>query len=105
MLAKASDKKNGGNTMENTSVVYARIDTDLKVTAGAQLKCIRKEVSLLDLMPARYPLVDWEPWHSMKMHQLPVDNYIVYYLVDDERMEVTVARILYGGRDVEEIAK
>ena len=105
MLAKASDKKNGGNTMENTSVVYARIDTDLKVTAGAQLKCIRKEVRLLDLIPARYPLVDWEPWHSMKMHQLPVDNYIVYYLVDDERMEVTVARILYGGRDVEEIAK
>lgn len=41
----------------------------------------------------------------MKMHQLPVDNYIVYYLVNDERMEVTVSRILYGGRDVERIAK
>lgn len=91
--------------MTNTSVVYTRLDTDLKETAAAQLKHMRKEVHLLDFMPARYPLVDWEPWHSMKMQQLPVDNYIVYYLVNDERMEVTVARILYGGRDVEEIAK
>ena len=30
----------------------------------------------------------WEPWHSMKMHQLPVDNFIVYYLVDDKESTV-----------------
>ena len=35
----------------------------------------------------------------MKMHQLPVENFIVYYLVDDK--ERTVARIFYGGRDIE----
>lgn len=39
----------------------------------------------------------------MKMHQLPVDNFIVYYLVDDEEMAVTVVRVFYGGRDIEEI--
>ena len=55
----------------------------------------------MDFMPARYALVEWEPWHSMKMHQLPVDNYIVYYLVDDKERAVTVARIFYGGRDIE----
>ena len=75
--------------------IYSYISNELLVlkTAAAQLKCIRKEVRLLDFMPARYPLVDWEPWHSMKMHQLPLDNYIVFDLVDDERMEVTVTRI------------
>ncbi len=31
-----------------------------------------------------YMLVEWEPWHSMKMYQHPVDNFIVYYLVDDK---------------------
>lgn len=46
--------------MANTSVVYARIDTGLKITA-AQLKRFRKEVRLLDFMPVRYPLVAWEP--------------------------------------------
>ena len=39
----------------------------------------------------------------MKMHQLPVDNFIVYYLVDDEKRAVTVVRVFYGGRDVEGI--
>ena len=55
----------------------------------------------LDFMPARYTLVEWEPWHSMKMHQLPVENFIVYYLVDDKERTVTVARIFYSGRDIE----
>lgn len=54
-------------------------------------------------MPARYALVGWEPWHSMKMHQLLVDNYIVYYLVDGEKRTVTVVRVFYDGRDVEGI--
>ncbi len=67
--------------------IYSYIANELLVpeTAAAQLGRIRKEVRSLDFMPARYTLVEWEPWHSMKMHQLPVDNFIVYYLVDDKR--------------------
>ena len=71
--------------------------------AAVQLGRIRKKVRSLDFVPARYALVEWEPWHSMKMHQLPVDNYIVYYLVDDKERAVTVVRIFYGGRDIEGI--
>lgn len=63
----------------------------------------QKKVRSLDFMPARYALVSWGPWHSMKIHQLPVDSFIVYYLVDDEEMAVTVVRIFYGGHDTEEI--
>ena len=85
--------------------IYSYIANELLVpeTAAAQLGGIRKEVRSLDFMPARYTLVEWEPWHSMKMHQLPVDNFIVYYLVDDKERTVTVARIFYGGRDIEGI--
>ena len=39
----------------------------------------------------------------MGMHQLLVNNFIVYYLVDDEAETVTVVRIFYGGRDIERI--
>ena len=83
--------------------IYSYIANELLVpeTAKAQLRRIRKEVRSLDFVPARYTLVEWEPWHSMKMHQFPVDNFIVYYLVDDEKRAVTVARIFYGGRDIE----
>ena len=54
-------------------------------------------------MPNRHKLVEWEPWHSMKIHQLPTDNFIIYYLIDDEELNVTVVRIFYGGRDIERI--
>ena len=85
--------------------IYSYIANELLVpeTASVQLSRIRKEVRSLDFMPARYALAHWEPWHSMKMHQLPVDNFIVYYLVDDKERTVTVARIFYGGRDIEGI--
>lgn len=51
--------------------IYAYIANEFLVpeTATAQLGRIRKEVRSLDSMPARYALVEWEPWHSMKMHQ------------------------------------
>lgn len=51
-------------------------------------------------MPACHELVGWEPWQSMNMHQLPIDNYIAYYLVDDKTKMVIITRIFYGGRDM-----
>ena len=93
------------DALDDLREIYAYIANELFVPgiAVAQLGRIRKEVRSLDFMPARYTLVEWEPWHSMKMHQLPVDNFIVYYLVDDEKRAVTVVRVFYGGRDVEGI--
>ena len=64
---------------------------------------IREAVRKLDTMPERHESVDWEPWSSIGMHKLPVDNYIVFYLVDNVKRTVTVIRVLYGGRDIEEI--
>lgn len=40
---------------------------------------------------------------SMEMHRVPVDNFIVYYAVNNGSLTVTVIRIFYGGRDVENI--
>lgn len=93
------------DALDDLREIYSYIANELLApeTATAQLGHIRKGVRSLDFMPARYALVDWEPWHSMKMHHLPVDNFIVYYLVDDEKRAVTVARIFYGGRDIEGI--
>ena len=91
------------DALDDLRKIYSYIANELLVpeTASAQLSRIRKEVRSLDFMPARYALVDWEPRHSMKMHQLLVDNFIVYYLVDDEKRTVTVVRIFYGGRDID----
>lgn len=94
-----------GDALNDLREIYTYIANELLVpeTADAQVGRIRKEVRSLDFMSARYALVEWEPWHSMGMYQFPVNNFIVYYLVDDEAGTVTVVRIFYGGRDIEGI--
>lgn len=91
--------------MDDLREIYAYIAFTLLVpeTAGKQVNRIRKEVRSLNFMPSRYSLVDLEPWKSMGMHKVPVDNFIVYYTVDNDRRTVTVIRIFYGGRDVANI--
>lgn len=56
-------------------------------------------------MPERYAPVDWEPWASMGMRKLPVGNYIAYYLVEPAKHLVSIVRVFYGGRDVENAIK
>ena len=63
-------------------------------TAKKQVNRIRKEIRSLDLFPERNSVVEWEPWKSMGMRMVPVDNYCVYYLVDKEKMIVLVDRVL-----------
>lgn len=91
--------------MDDLKEIYAYIAFTLLVpeTAEKQVNRIRKEVRSLDFMPSRYSLVDWEPWKSMGMHKVPVDNFVVYYTVNDDSRTVTVIRIFYGGRDVANI--
>lgn len=74
-----------------------------KGTASSLIKRIRKEITSLSAFPESYPTVDWEPWFSMGVRKMPVDHYVVYYLVDGKGKSVTIIRIFYGGRDVEDI--
>lgn len=85
--------------------IYSYIAFDLQVPdiAEGQVNRIRKTIRSLDFIPSRYITVEWEPWKSMRMHQVPVDNFVVYYVVNDDSRTVTVIRIFYGGRDIEDI--
>lgn len=61
---------------------------------------IMKAIRTLDEMPQRYRLFDEEPWHSRGLRILPVNNYLIFYLSDEEKSVVTILRIIYGGRDI-----
>ena len=91
--------------LEDLKDIYAYISEELQVpdTARNQVNRIREKIRSPDFMPMRYAIVDWEPWKSMKMHKIPVDNFIVFYIVDMNSMTVTVIRIVYGGRDIQGI--
>ncbi len=86
--------------------IYSYIAFTLLVpdTAEGQVGRIRKEIRSLDFMPFRNPVVDWEPWKSMEMHKLPVDNFVVFYTVDKSAMTVTIILIVYGGRYISSLA-
>lgn len=57
------------------------------------------EIKNLDSMPSRYPLTEEEPWHTRGIRKMPVKNFLVYYLVDDEKKAVWVTAVIYGRRD------
>ncbi len=85
--------------------IYNYISFDLlspEVTVRHNLK-IRNKIKTLSLMPERYQLVDWESWRSIKMRSLPIDNFIVFYLVNDKTKTVSIVRIFYAGRNIENI--
>ncbi len=89
--------------LDDLKEIYTHLAYELLVpeTARRQIDRIRKAVLALEYMPLRHPLVGFEPWNSMQIRQLIVDNYLVYYLVEDEKNLIEIARIFYGRRDVE----
>ena len=68
--------------------------------AAGQTQRIMTAVRKLDTMPYRYKLYEEEPWYRQELRYFSVDNYLVFYKVDDEIRKVYVVRIMYGGRDI-----
>lgn len=83
--------------------IYRYIAINLLVpdTAKNQTERIMKAINSLDEFPFRYKLYQGEPWHSVGLRILPVDNYLVFYLVNDKEKMVAIIRIMYGGRNIE----
>lgn len=83
--------------------IYLAFSRNEKELAKKLIDRIRKEIRSLDTLPERFRKVTWEPWMSYGVRQMPVGRYLVYYEVDSELQRVNVIRIVYGGRDIENI--
>ena len=70
-------------------------------TAAGQTERIRKAIRSLEQRPMRHRLYEEEPWHSQGLRVLQVDNYLVFYLPDENSATVNIIRIMYGGRDID----
>ena len=83
--------------------IYEYIACELLVpeTAAGQTERIMKAVRSLEQMPMRHRLYEEEPWHSQGLRVLPADNYLVFYLPDENSATVNIIRIMYGGRDID----
>ncbi len=69
--------------------------------AAGQLDQLESAISKLDHMPDKFRRYDREPWKSRGLRVFPVDNYLVFYIPNEDTRIVTVIRVMYGGRDIE----
>ena len=83
--------------------IYEYIAFNLQSSKNAedQLNCIELKILGLEEMPNRYKVYEKEPWCSRGLMQMPVDNFVVFYIADSLKATVTVIRVMYGGRDIE----
>lgn len=85
--------------------IYEYIAFNLRSAQNAarQLKRLEKAIYELDTMPNRYPAYKKGKWEERALRCMPVDNYLVYYIPDEEEQTVEILRILYGRMDVDHV--
>lgn len=87
--------------MQDLQSIKYYIGKELKEPAIASnlIKKIQDVVMGLDQLPTRHALVADERLARNGIRQIPVKNYIVFYIVNEADSAVTVVRILYGQRN------
>ena len=68
-------------------------------TAAAWSDYLEKQIGRLNIMPARFPLVDKEPWRTNGIRRMPVKKFIVYYYIEDSAKEVWITSVVYSKRN------
>lgn len=64
---------------------------------------IKEKFLNLKSMPHRHKIVNEEPYRSVGIRMLLIENYIAFYIVDEENKTVHIFRILYNRRDWQRI--
>ena len=62
---------------------------------------MEERILSLDTMPERYRKYEKEPWKSRGFRILPIDNYLVFYTTNTDIKVVTILRVMYAGRDID----
>ncbi len=63
------------------------------------LDALEESFVSLAYLPHRIPLVNEEPWRTKGIHRLPVKNFLVYFWIDEDKMNVQITAVIYGKRD------
>ena len=69
------------------------------IAANKLLDDIDKAVASLKVMPKRYSLVKNEHLANLGFHYLPVHNYLIFYIVRENKKSVVIERFLHSRRD------
>ncbi|NSG98674.1 type II toxin-antitoxin system RelE/ParE family toxin [Anaerostipes hadrus] len=83
--------------------IFENIAFELQSPENAigQLDRLEEQILSLDAMPKRYRKYEKEPWKSRELHILSVDNYVILYIPNSDKKVVTILRVMYAGRDID----
>lgn len=73
------------------------------VVARRIYSSIKEQILTLSQMPLRCSVVQDQPYAAIGVRKLLVENYIAFFIVNEEKCEVHVLRILYNRRDWQNI--
>ena len=80
---------------------YIAFELQSSENASRQLDRLEEQILSLDTIPERYRKYEKAPWKSRGLRVLPVDNYVVLYISDSDKKVVTILRVMYAGRDID----
>ncbi len=95
------------DAMRDIDEIYNYISKKLFARQSARriVRRIRDQIRALNVFPERHPLAPEERLATIGLRKVSVENFVIYYKVDDNALTVTIARIMYGGRNAENIIR
>ena len=80
---------------------YIAFELQSPENAIGQLDRLEEQILSLDTMSERYRKYEKEPWKTRGLRVLPADNYVILYIPDSDKKVVTILRVMYAGRDID----
>jgi toxin ParE1/3/4 len=98
MIYKLIFSKQAAEDLDNT---FEYIAAALKspIAANNLMQRIDKSINLHKEQPFMHTVFSDEVLKEMGYRKLTVENYVVIYLVDEDRHTITIVRIFYSGRN------
>ena len=69
--------------------------------AGHIYKSIESAIFSLRQFPMRHAVIEDEPFFSNNIRKMPVENYIVFYTVDNISKKIHILRVIHSRRDLQ----
>ena len=82
---------------------YIAFELQSPDNASGQLERLEKAILSLNEMPYRFREYNRKKWKKHRQYVMPVGNYCVFYVPDDDMERVTITRVIYGARDLPKV--
>ncbi|HOS34146.1 MAG TPA: type II toxin-antitoxin system RelE/ParE family toxin [Spirochaetota bacterium] len=82
---------------------YISNELDSRNVAIKLLNKIESKIDSLKDFPYSCPTVTNSLLQNYEYRKLIVDNYIIFYIIDEEKKNIIIMRCLYGARNLNEL--